>query len=457
MIERFPPEILDRICEDLKTRDIRSLRLVSRFCSNVATPWLINSFGLRFTLSSFRRLNEISRHPVISLWITSIVYVPNVFIDSQGKRYYDQCVEDIDANGLPQSFEEKQDVDVAVHNNGDPADDCENSEEEKALDAIGSDLPDAHVKNRAWYVRQWKLCRQDYGYRLLMESMRRLPNLINIDMWEDDTGLTLSENISIPNAPKRYSHYSPFKVPQAHLLLEAANEAGVALERLELGWIYWDFLQKPEDVWQRMAGALTNLWSFGCRLASSPVEVNSDDHPNRPRCRQLVQRGRVYDVIAKASSLESLAISCDLYIFTCPPDLKDAVRSAKWCNLRNVDLGCLEAAAGVLLAFFNRHAATLRTLRLQRILLSSGEWTKTLEVMQKGLNLLHVDIDGSLRGADPEQYWDCNPFEMHYEPEDFQAVKDQAVRTKSAIENYLIHGGSCPLFDQEAYPQTLLH
>ena len=76
-IKRLPAEIVDMVCQLVQQDDIANLRLTSRFLNDVATPYLLKHLEVTFNRSSFDRVLEISKHPIISKHITGLIYEPN--------------------------------------------------------------------------------------------------------------------------------------------------------------------------------------------------------------------------------------------------------------------------------------------------------------------------------------------------------------------------------------------
>ena len=85
----LPVEIVDRICLLADQDDIPSLRLVSRFLNNVATPHLLPELKLYFIQSSFERMINASKHPVISKHVKKLVYRTNTLRDMPRKNWED--------------------------------------------------------------------------------------------------------------------------------------------------------------------------------------------------------------------------------------------------------------------------------------------------------------------------------------------------------------------------------
>ena len=90
-MDRLPSELLTLVGELLNTAEIASLRLVSRFFCKVFTPFLMSGVHLVFKPESFKRLIAISKHPVISHYITSIVYESNT-LEARDRGYWEICI-----------------------------------------------------------------------------------------------------------------------------------------------------------------------------------------------------------------------------------------------------------------------------------------------------------------------------------------------------------------------------
>ena len=94
------------------------------------------------------------------------------------------------------------------------------------------------------------------------------------------------------------------------------------------------------------------------------------------------------------------------------------------------------------MAFFERHANTIKHMSLSMIRLLKGHWADVFERMQQLLALDDMHIHYHLYGDDPEQYWS-------FAPPGYTSSKDDSVlqnRLRWALEEFMVQGGDCPLW-----------
>ena len=75
------------------------------------------------------------------------------------------------------------------------------------------------------------------------------------------------------------------------------------------------------------------------------------------------------------------------------------------------------------------------------IRLLEGEWADVLERMQQLLALKEFYLGYYLYGDDPEQFWS-------FAPPGYTSSKDDSVHANQlrwALEDFMVHGGNCPL------------
>ena len=120
-----------------------------------------------------------------------------------------------------------------------------------------------------------------------------------------------------------------------------------------------------------------------------------------------------------------------------------------WPCLQSITLHNIDAKSENLDRFFEQHALTLKHVTMETIVLLDGTWTDALEKMSKVLNLKSACVKGYLIGVDPRQHWNLEP-DIWAEQSDLQSQEN---RTREAIQDYLVKGGSCPLHDEVAHLQ----
>ncbi|KAL9625890.1 MAG: hypothetical protein Q9204_007760, partial [Flavoplaca sp. TL-2023a] len=121
-----------------------------------------------------------------------------------------------------------------------------------------------------------------------------------------------------------------------------------------------------------------------------------------------------------------------------------------WSHLHTIKLDSIDTHEGHWMDFFERHASTIKNIRLATIRLLDGEWPDVLERMQQLLTLEEAEFDKDLSSVAPSQLW-------YLDAPSYTSRKDDSVqenRTRWALEKFMVHGGVCPLRDAEAHPQS---
>lgn len=73
-IDNLPSELLHMVCTHLKPREVANLRLASRVVAPIGLQYLVAELHLVAAEDSFKRLAAIAEHPVVSKYVTSLLY-----------------------------------------------------------------------------------------------------------------------------------------------------------------------------------------------------------------------------------------------------------------------------------------------------------------------------------------------------------------------------------------------
>ena len=447
-IDRLPPEIADTLCSYLGSTDIASLRLTSRFWTNIATPWLLPEAHLIFKPDSFERLLAISRHPVISRHVTSLFYEPDML-----QKYYTQEEWEDDIPGadwmdkrpalpMPGASERehrayRRDCKKLVHQPRYPH------------------LNDAYAAYKKFYEEQQNLRLERYGAQALADALSGFPNLVDVCMSMGckiyrqsnyvrrafDAGLQIPwrDQDCIASGPGVYLVRS---------ILFAVRQAGIQLRQLKLGDVDWKFFKARQSDMDQMKPSMRSVRDL--ELVVSTGHTEDEVGIGIPECREYLENNSLCEFLKASPDLEILSVSFDWLEPYCPAHLKQVVGNSTWPRLRSVSFEYLDVDMEDLLAFFESHCSSLYTLNLITIRLLRGRWAEVLERMHATLSLKSAYVGGKLLGEDPYQTWIVEPSFL-VEDDD---LSDQGNRTRKAIQDYLVAGGSCPLRDEEAHPQS---
>ena len=447
-IQRLPPEIASLICHSIHTRDVLNLRLVSTFWNNVATPFFPRHISIVFKPESFRRLLDISRHPVISKQITSLYYEPNTL--RQYVKQGDWEAPFIDDSYF-QSFEAVPPPDASERRLRAYRRNIAKISERPTHSYSRSQLSKGYKEYTRMHAEQEDLRNKGYGLKEFSDAMSRLPNLSKVCMnhgwgiYQRPEGARNAFATGLTNAGTDYCG-----IPFMLSLLRAVHEAGIKLVTLQLGDVDWKFLKQSHETLECMKNTLRYLTTLKLAVSTGMDESGNEIGVEIPICRKyLCNNKRLAEFLAAAPALKDLAITFDWYEPFCPAELNQIFGDTVWPCLESIALENIDATFDHWVYFFEQHASTLKHVTIKTIVLLDGTWVHALEKMSKILNLKSVYARGDLIGKNPPQHWDLEP-DIWAEYSDFRSQKNQASKT---IQNYLIESESCPLLDRLAYPQ----
>lgn len=309
-----------------------------------------------------------------------------------------------------------------------------------------------YIEYQRLFAAQEQLRSQEYGLSVISDAFSRLPKLCSIVTSlgcnpVPHTSYLIDGFKSGSIRPYGdFGHSLPAGVPQLYSLLRASHEAGSQLTSLVIGDVNWQFLRdvaKWKNVLKqslRQIRVLELFISFG-------YELNEFENvPEVLEFREHLANSALRDFIKAAPDLEDLSIALDLRKVA---ELKYIIDDHHWPKLKRVKFQRIDATHADLASFCTRHASTLKHFDLSAIrLLDGGGWPQTLEIIQKQLSLESADIQGYLVCDDPPQVWRLR--------QDDHDEADQGNRTSAALSKYLVHGGSCPLLDEESHPNLAL-
>ncbi len=312
-----------------------------------------------------------------------------------------------------------------------------------------------YIEYQRLFAAQQHLREQDYGASIILDAFGRMPKLYSIFTSLGCSPVT--RTLYLSNAFKTSLQYAygdlghgqPTGVPQLRSLLLGSYHAGRHLTRLIIGDVNWQFLRDEAKSMNLMKQSLRQLRVLDLMI-STGYDIDEDEIGSELlECRDYLTNNALCDFIKAASQVESLSIAFDCYTTDCATELKHIVCDHHWPNLKRVEFERIDATPTDFATFFDRHASTLRHLGLRAIrLLEQGRWVSTLENMQKTLSLETAEFGESIYCEDPLQYWLLGA-RVDEDDDDENAPGNI---TSAALSSYLVHGGTCPLLDEEKHP-----
>lgn len=452
--------VFDQLTRRWQQRDIARLRLVCKRFADIGNYYLLSEAHLFFKSSQFQQLRQISEHPTINKKIDTIFYEADTLEDYGSMQNWKDsiCVpgwiRDLPPEGLqpppPTASEREQrayrrDLNKTMHG--------------PKFTHSDTLLRRAYETYTEYLADQKSMREQDYNVEILKDAMTKLPNLKTVEMSTEcclNNGRSrrmeqsFKEGLSSPYGDRQTEEGCG--VGQLRSLLLAADAAGLKLEMLSAGYVDWRFFMETSaqniDVMRKMQRALRSLRTLKLYISTSS-EYDDDayfedlSHVMIPECASyLGETTHLKDFITATPDLERLDFNFDCDDPYPPASLCDSVGTFTWHSLRVAAFAYISANEDCMVHFFTRHARTLRKLRLETILLTTGSWPSLLQRARKTLKLEQASLSGRLESNDPEEtyYFDL--------PAGLNGGKKAKIEV--VVVEYLLKGGDGPLLDLSA-------
>ncbi|KAL9129392.1 MAG: hypothetical protein Q9175_007305 [Cornicularia normoerica] len=460
-LDLLPNEIVHMVFEQLtrkfQQRDIARLRLVCKRFADIGNKYLLSEAHLFFKSSQFEQLRQISEHPIISKKVNTLFYEADALEDYGSLQDWKEhiCVpgwmQELSPEGLhppsPTASEREQraykrDLNKAMHG--------------PKFTHSDTLLRRAYDKYTGYLADQENIRALDYNVEMLKDVMFKMPNLKTIEMSTEcclNNGRTtrmeqaFKDGLSSPYGDRQTEEGCG--VGQLRSLLLAADAASLKLETLCVGNVDWRFFMETEkhnlETLRKMQCAVRSLRTLKLYVSTSSewdddFYLDAFSHIMVPECaRYLHQTSHLKDFITATPDLERLDINFDCDDPYPPSTLCDSVGTFKWHALRVAAFAYISADEDCLVYFLARHASTLRKIRLDTVLLTTGSWPSLLQRARKLLKLEKATLSGRLRSNDLEEsyYFDL--------PAGLNGGKRAKIEV--AVEDYLVKGGDGPLLD----------
>lgn len=481
-LTQLPNEIIHMVFEQLtrryQQRDIARLRLVCKRFAEIGNYFLLSEAHLFFKSSQFEQLRQISEHPTISKNVNTLFYEADTLEDYGSMQHWREhiCVpgwmHDLSPEGLhpppPTASEREQraykrDLNKAMHG--------------PKYTHSETLLRRAYATFTGHLADQKSMRAQDYNVERLKEAMLKMPKLKTIEMSTEcclNNGRStrmeqaFKDGLSSPYGDRQSEEGCG--VGQLRSLLLAADAADLKLETLSAGNLDWRFFTEPGkqnhetlypgeldwsslldsskqniEILRKMQRAVRSLRTLKLYISTSSEyddDVYFDDlsHVMVPECaKYLHETSHLKDFITATPDLERLDINFDCDDPYPPATICDCVGTFKWHALRVAAFAYVSADEDCLAHFFARHAGTLRKIRLDTILLTTGSWPSLFQRARKTLTLEKAALSGRLKSNDPE--------ESHYFDLPAGLNGGKKAKMEVLVEEYLLKGGDGPLLD----------
>ncbi|KAL8870816.1 MAG: hypothetical protein Q9174_003225 [Haloplaca sp. 1 TL-2023] len=434
-MESLPLELVKGICESLDTADVQNMRLASKFFNYLASPYLLDKVQLFSYPKSFQRLLDISHHPVLSRSVTTLCYEP-------GQLQYRLDETEWKRDMLySQRFKEQREQTKLQGSN-------ESNEEYWTAHRISEEIDRRYVKYQQMHQEQQNFMTSHHGKSELEEAFSSFPNLRKFyfklgdhsDLVTDypeefvydvgGTGALDTEHCLIATAPQIRAVYA------------SASLHNVRFRSFICHGFSWQLFHSPKEDLGKLAAVISEAEHFSL-IPDAPFVKGSSETFWRQHSAAF-EDGRVRDLITSTDCIQTLELNFPLFDSDdVLVELKHVVGDFTWTRLRHAWLGCMKTSEEDLIAFIERHAATLRSLDLDTIRLTSGTWRSILpRVRALTSPSCRVRLRGLLMSTKSWRTFDLGPMWN-----DGKYLSQPRTAKRKAIDTWFEDGGVCPLTD----------
>ena len=437
-IARLPNEILHQIFSLLRPLQVANVRLACKAFSTIALQYLVAEIHLIFKPSSFEHLRLISEHPVLSQHVHTLFYEADSLevVDSMEeweKRIFvpgwSNTIEYELMPFPPPDASQREERAFRRH--------MEKVRQPPRFMYSATQLKNAYEDYRHFVWVQNYMRQYDYNSEMIREAMAKLPKLKIIELsllrclrngrsrkLENAFAKGLSEVYG------EHGHGGPCGVGQLRSLLVGASDAGLEIETLRCGRVQWKFFAESDSVFDKLKHAVRCL-----RTLEFYVTTREDEDINSMGtvlCAEYIEEtGRLHDFITSAPQLENLTVQFECDSVEPPARLSDLVGHCSWHSLKLASFNMISTTEEELMDFYERHARTLREIRIEYIHLDHGTWASVFERIRNTLSLEKATICGHLTADD-------SPGSRYFGPPPERMVVGGNPRYGAAIEKYLV-------------------
>lgn len=390
-MDSLSPELIHEIFHHLDDKlDVARFRLVQRTFAELGKEALFSCIYVQPSQQSLSRLLEIARHPSCAQYVRMVALSVDAMKIMVWRPFTEQVGSKITDNIDYQT--------LAIFRN--IVDECQNFQQSS-----------------------------DYA-AMLSASFSRLPRLSALALCEvSSSTYPRSETLTLMD---RYAH--AVDPPQFHgswgekdhlrgfsALIDAAYFAGTTLDSFTTDGLIDQALFDNRLLLSRAKSVFRHCRVLKLLFCGEEPLPALYRHPLAPRMLETP----LFDILAPALDLEELAVgfsACPMAgrggeLFT-----RTLGRQHVWPKLREVNLGTIDLPYQELLAFLDRHRATLRGFTVSCCNLVGGSWGEVMMSLRDSMKLKRLGLNGTLSDASTTLY---------------------SSRELAMMMDYVLNGGKC--------------
>lgn len=420
-IARLPNEILHQIFSLLRPLQLANIRLACKAFSTIALQYLVPEIHLIFKPSSFAHLRLISEHPVLSQHVHTLFYEADSLEDVDSMKEWKKNIIVPDwFNSVDHKLMPPPPPDASKREKRAYRRHMEKVREAPRYIYSARQLKNAYEEYRHFVWCQNYMRQYDYNSEMIREAMAKLPKLKTIELSllcclrngrSRKLGNAFAKGLSM--AYGEQGHGEPCGVGQLRSLLVGASDAGLEIETLRCGSVQWQFFAERDSVFDKLKHAVRCL-----RTLEFYITTRCDEDLDSEELRDeeitlcagyLEETGRLHDFITSAPQLENLTVHFDCDSPMPSANLSDLVGHFTWHSLRLASFNMISTTEEELMDFYQRHAKSLREIRIESIQLDHGSWAHVFGRIRDTLSLEKATICGHLTVEDPPESFDLGP------------------------------------------------
>ena len=464
-MDSLPPEIKRMVVFYLRNCDadpsgpwdIKQLRLVNRTFSIIGAEYLLPDIYLAFQSQSFRRLKDISEHPIISQYVQRLRYEPDSFGERQMSysAWLKRCNKAPVIRSTVVPFEPwENEGQRTEHIDHRELQEFKNEEAAARLQLSPAYESYKTVWSDQMHIRQHQ---DPYYADMVAKAVARLPKLAGVTLnfahgvVPHSTAFEPAYSATFHLPDGDVGHRSPYGVTQLCSVLFGVASAGTKLRSLDCGKIDWKFLEIGETDMERIKLVVKHLEYFRITFFTGKYhflgELGGPTEETR-KCKDFLQKNGLCELVSAAKDLKVLSLKFDE---PSAAELKYIVGTTTWASLRMVELTRIRAAEDTIIEFLERHAGTLKELGLNDILLlrDQGDWNSLLPRIRKAVQLDEFRAVGVWWSDHPYQRWEIDTSLYSSDLTGFSL--DPPCELGNVVKNYILNGGVCPPLDPDKY------
>lgn len=425
-IQQLPCEVKHMVFSYLEPEDVTGMRLMCKSFAEIGLHYLLRSYHLIMKKSSFERLLEISRHPVVSQYVKSNFYEPDTLRSYDSMKEWEKHILDID---FPYNVDHYPD-------------EHEMNQREKRLwrrnylrfrqgprwTSSKKQLRYAYAIYRQYFEEQQKIRENAYNAQIINDAMKWLPNLSVVRMnmcfgLEDGSHYEKEAfNHSLQHLCGDEYQLDNSGVTQSNSLLLGALNNNIKIQELGFGFVDWRLFEAEEHTFTKLCKAVQHLKTLEMHSSTTSSSDGKGDpngyHPSVLACAAFLSGGRLREFASAAPDLVDLSIEFDTDNPQPPARLIDIVGSFTWHALHHVHFSLVSFTGEDLICFCRRHSASLRKIRFDEIMLLQGTWQDVFPRIKETVRLEEARITGHLGdGGEPRYYLGLPPRVAYLEGE----------------------------------------